>query len=275
MLALLSRFLCQCPRAIQREDVRSLVEECALPEGEAYALLLASCCGLDVERSPRDKALFHRYFLPMVRPLNEQAYHNDPFARGVRLPAAREGRFLLGYDHYKPYEAFVCDDLKVLADGRILPQIGFFNVSYSYPAVWEDGRLWMSVTPNEVETMRQPVSNAHGRVLTYGLGLGYFAWMAARKPDVASVTIVEKSADIAALFRRCLLPQFPCKEKLTIVHADALDYARGYPANFDYLFADLWHDVSDGLPLYRMLKKMEPPHTSCDYWIEKTLRCYE
>ena len=43
--------------------------------------------------------------------------------------------------------------------------------------------------------------------------------------------------------------------------------------NFDYVFADLWHDPSDGLEMYRKLKKYEvlAPHTSFDYWIEPSL----
>ena len=42
---------------------------------------------------------------------------------------------------------------------------------------------------------------------------------------------------------------------------------------FDYVFADLWHDASDGLEMYRKLKKYEilSPHTEFDYWIEPSL----
>ena len=43
--------------------------------------------------------------------------------------------------------------------------------------------------------------------------------------------------------------------------------------NFDYVFADLWHDASDGLEMYRKLKKYEilAPKTEFDYWIEPSL----
>ena len=42
---------------------------------------------------------------------------------------------------------------------------------------------------------------------------------------------------------------------------------------FDYVFADLWHDASDGLEMYRKLKKYEilAPSTEFDYWIEPSL----
>ena len=42
----------------------------------------------------------------------------------------------------------------------------------------------MSLKPNEIETMEQPIENANGNILVYGLGLGYFAFMASQKNSV-------------------------------------------------------------------------------------------
>ena len=46
-----------------------------------------------------------------------------------------------------------------------------------------------------------------------------------------------------------------------------------YTHAFDSIFCDLWHDQSDGLPLYLRLKKAEgrAPAARFDYWIEPTL----
>ena len=78
------------------------------------------------------------------------------------------------------------------------------------------------------------------------------------------------------LFRRCLLPRFPRWDCLRIVQADAFDYAaRTAPhEGYDCIFTDLWHDVGDGLPLYRRMKALEVPGPRYFYWIEKTLRAY-
>ena len=54
----------------------------------------------------------------------------------------------------------------------------------------------MLVTPNEVHTMKADIEKAHGKVLTYGLGLGYFPFMTSRKEEVTSVTVVERSSDV-------------------------------------------------------------------------------
>lgn len=51
----------------------------------------------------------------------------------------------------------------------------------------------MTVTPNEINTIRPSVEQSRGKVLAYGLGLGYYAFHAAQRADVTSVTVVEKS----------------------------------------------------------------------------------
>ncbi len=47
--------------------------------------------------------------------------------------------------------------------------------------------------------------------------------------------------------------------------------------SYDVVFTDLWHDVGDGLPLYRRMRSYEDrlPQSRFLYWIEKTMRCYE
>ena len=43
---------------------------------------------------------------------------------------------------------------------------------------------------------------------------------------------------------------------------------------FDTVFTDLWHDVADGIPLYRRMKALEIPGPHYLYWIEKTMKVY-
>lgn len=277
IMAALSRFLCDTPDAIHPEDIQAL-EACGVTRAYAYALLLAAHCGLDADGGDEEREVFRRWFLPMVKPLSAEEYGRDPYLRGVRFPEKKIGSFTAEHKHYKPYEAFVCDDMQKLLDGRILPQIGFFSEPFPYPAILENGRLWMSVTPNEIQTMRPAIQKATGHVLTYGLGLGYFVYRILQKPEVTAVTVVERSADAIALFREALLPQFPRRELVTIVQADAFDFAHEQMPKGDYsfVFTDLWHDVSDGLPLYERMKALEKgcPQAEFMYWIEPTMRCY-
>ena len=68
--------------------------------------------------------------------------------------------------------------------------------------------------------------SAFGNVLTFGLGLGYYAYMVSEKESVESVTIVEMNEDVIQLFKKYVLPQFKNAEKIKIIKADAFEYAQ-------------------------------------------------
>ena len=193
-----------------------------------------------------------------------------------RENASQAGAFELGYASYRPYELFVADDLRAYPDGAVLPVLGYFTRPFAYPVLTENGREWMTATPNEINTIRPMAEAAHGHVLTLGLGLGYFAFHALLNPRVESVTAVERSADAIRLFRERILPAFPHPECLTILQADAFAAAPALyrSGQYDFVFADLWHDAADGLPMYERLKHMEVPGPEYRYWIEKTLEFY-
>ena len=193
-----------------------------------------------------------------------------------RENASQAGAFELGYASYRPYELFVADDLRAYPDGAVLPVLGYFTRPFAYPVLTENGREWMTATPNEINTIRPMAEAAHGHVLTLGLGLGYFAFHALLNPRVERVTAVERSADSIRLFRERILPAFPRPECLTILQADAFAAAPALyqSGQYDFVFADLWHDAADGLPMYERLKQMEVPGPEYRYWIEKTLEFY-
>ena len=193
-----------------------------------------------------------------------------------RENASQAGAFELGYASYRPYELFVADDLRAYPDGAVLPVLGYFAQPFAYPVLTENGREWMTATPNEINTIRPAAEAAHGHVLTLGLGLGYFAFHALLNPRVERVTAVERSADAIRLFRERILPAFPHPECLTILQADAFAAAPALyrSGQYDFVFADLWHDAADGLPMYERLKKMEVPGPEYRYWIERTLEFY-
>jgi hypothetical protein len=138
--------------------------------------------------------------------------------------------------------------------------------------VLEGGNEWMTLTPVDVDTCEKEIKKAHGKVVTFGLGLGYFTYMVSEKDNVESITVVEKSENVIRLFEKHILPRFTHREKVKIINADAFEYAeRIMPEeNFDYAFVDTWRDASDGLPMYEKMKALESlsPNTEFDYWIE-------
>lgn len=278
ILSMLGNYLNNYPDFIQEESINEIVRECDVSTHYAFTLLLAAACGLDINENERDAYLFHQYFIPMVQVLDTAVYSNNPYYQDITFPNITSGSCELKYETYKPYEAFVYNDFIIKDDGRMLPQIGFFTKEFAYPSILEQGRIWMTITPNEVETMKEPIEQAFGHVLTFGLGLGYYPYMVSLMDTVSSITIVEKNEHVIALFQSYILPQFTNGHKINIIQMDAFEYASNSFGNvhYDYVFTDLWHDVSDGIDMYLKMKEYEhlSPNTIFTYWIEKSIQCY-
>ena len=275
ILTLMSEYLCFTPTAIRPEEVESLAADCSIPLNDAYMALLAAHCGLDTAHSD-DAQLYRAYFPQMIRQHFPDTYRNDAYFTAVKPHNGLCGNIDLVYETLQPMVLFVADDFRQDSQGRIFPQLGWFSGDFTFPAIREDGRVWMTVTPNEINTIQPVVRESRGKVLTYGLGLGYYAFHALLREDVSSVTVVEKNPQVIDVFRRLLLPFFPRQNDLHIIEADAFDYAANtMPGEaFDTVFTDLWHDVADGIPLFKRMKALETPGPRYFYWIEKTLRCY-
>lgn len=266
------------PDFVTAEMVGELTGQFGLSVPESFSLLFCAALGFDTENE-FDRKLWESYSPHMLHHLDENFFVNDPYYQAVRINNGKKlGEWELREDVLPPFAAFVCDDPLTLPDGRVIPQIGFFDTEFRFLSVLQNGREWMTMMPNELVTQRAPIQKAKGKVATYGLGLGYFAFMCARKDEVESVTVVERDENVITLFRELLLPSFVNPEKIEIVQADAFEFAEkeAMNRNFDYIFADIWHDPSDGVPAYKRFKSLEHlcPDTKFDYWIEKTMKLY-
>ncbi|MBQ8311139.1 MAG: hypothetical protein IJX80_09035 [Clostridia bacterium] len=275
IVRILSEYINNHPRFLTKEMVDELARDCDVSADEAFRTLLCAACGLDTAEERGHRLLEQRYFIPGLRRLDSATYREDAYAKTIHIPEIKHGKWELCMHSYVPYEPFVCNHPVLTKDFREIPQIGYFDEEFSFPAVLENGIEWMTVTPNEIETMREPIRESHGRVLTLGLGLGYYAFHITEKADVKSLVVVERDAEVIALFKKYILPQFPHGDKLTVVQADAFAYMEEKMPHegFDYVFCDLWHDASDGLDLYLRLKQYEKKHpdTRFSYWIEPSL----
>ncbi len=274
---LTSRYLIYESSFITKEKIEEILE-CGVSTEYAFITLLTAYFGLDIIKNVEDKYLFNNYLSKMVYQLDTNVYYNNPFYKNIKIPNVKIGNCELKYGKYEAYEGFVCNDIIRLKDGRQSPQLGFFETEFTFPTVLENDRLWMSITPNEIATMKEPIDRAFGNILTLGLGLGYYAYMISEKNNVKNLTVVENNDNIINLFKRYILPQFKNAQKIKIIKADAFEYAEKYmlKQKYDFVFVDLWHDVSDGMEMYLKLKEYEigNPKTEFAYWIEKSIRCY-
>ncbi len=272
-LELFSSYLHICPRFVKPEDIHSLME-CGVDTETAQRLLVAAACGLDPEANEMDGIMEEQYFRHAIHLLDAEECRRDPYYQTIRLPETARGKWKMGYKTIEAYELFTSDDLKVMDDGREIPQTGFFTEDFRAPVVEENGREWMTVTPSEINTMTADIEAAYGRVAVFGLGLGYYAFMASEKPNVSEVVVIERDASVISLFREFILPQFPHKDKITIVEEDAYVYAENMGDKlFDCAYVDIWHDVLDGVEMYLKMKRLEKhsPETKFLYWIEPSM----
>ncbi len=271
-----SLFLNLAADSIDYDAVRQIADSCGVSEEYAYAELFAAQVGID--SGERDRAFFRNYVLPMINRLDAADFTADPYYKNIVVPEKKLGKWEFKRETLKAGEAFVCRDLLVTDDGRMIPQLGFFDRDFDYPAVLENGREWMTLMPNETVTTEPAIERAHGKVVTYGLGLGYFAYRASEKENVDSVTVIELSPDVISLFEEYILPQFPNKDKIRVVCADAFDYAEKTAPRekYDFVFADFWHDAGDGRDLMLKMKEYEKysPDSEYAYWLDDTINCY-
>ena len=68
------------------------------------------------------------------------------------------------------------------------------------------------------------------------------------------------------------MPQFINRNKIKIINDDALRYLENHH-NFDYYFADLWHNPNDGISLYLRLENLAKINNiKINYWLEESLK---
>lgn len=242
---------------------------------DGLVALLCQIFGLDFDGSADERILIRDYIIPSVRVMDADRYKSNPYYRNVKIPEVKKGRWELKREKYPAYRGVIADDMMLLDNFREIAPLGFFTEDFEFPAVLEDGNEWMTLTPVDLDTSDYAIERAHGKVVTFGLGLGYYAYMVSEKESVESITVVEKSTDVIALFNEYILPQFSHPEKVHIVNADAFEYAeRIMPEEkFDVAFVDTWRDASDGAPMYERMKPLEAlsPSTEFIYWIENFL----
>ena len=268
-----AQYLERYPEVITEQMIHELCDGTDITVKEALVALLCEIFGLDDSRGGEERRLIREYITPSVRVLDVARYTENPYYKNVAPEAKKLGACEIKWEYYPPYRAAVCDDMIIRDDfGEVAP-IGYFTEGFHFPAVLEDRNEWMTLTPVDLDTCEEAIAAARGKVVTFGLGLGYYAYMVSEKNDVESVTVVEKNENVIDLFVSQMLPKFKNADKVRIVRADAFEYAEKIMPGekFDYAFVDTWRDASDGLPMYERMKALEhlSPMTEFSYWIER------
>lgn len=149
-------------------------------------------------------------------------------------------------------------------------------LSHDVKAVYllQNGEDWMLDAPGEAMTNDPAAQAAHGKVLTFGLGIGYFLFMAARNPKVTSITVIERDPDVISLFQTDIFPQIASMVTvpLRIVQGDAFAYwNKQHLSSFDFVYTDIWRSSDDGLEIMTRLLEQYNPDMETMFWIEDSI----
>lgn len=266
LLTLLSRFLNNYDCLVSPSLFKEVAGNSSLSEEYVYALVVNSLNSAD------DREFFSKYLINSIKKQDANEYLKENYRIILDGLTVLYGNWFISKSSYLPYQGFVFNDLEVDKENyyRINSNIGFFENNFSYPSIKQNGREWMSLNPNEINTMKTSIDSAKGNVLVGGLGLGYYIYAISNKDSVKNITVIEKDCDVINFFKKYLLDKFPWKEKIQIVESDIFEFIKQNDLdNFDYSFMDIWHDTGDGLDLYLKLKNQVK--IPCDFWIEKSL----
>jgi len=104
-----------------------------------------------------------------------------------------------------------------------------------------DNRVWMSLSPVEIESLAPHVAQMRGHVVIAGLGIGLALSNALLRPPVRRVTVLECDNEVIALFASISDCSWSRSDRFTIEQVDAREWRSAAPV--DFLYADIWDKV--------------------------------
>jgi hypothetical protein len=111
----------------------------------------------------------------------------------------------------------------------------------TYTKLTRDGDIVMTDTPNEIRDHLVFISEAHGRVLIHGLGLGMCVAACLEKEKVDHVTVVELCAEVIELVGVHLKEKYG--DRLEIIEDDALTWKPPKGTRWDVAWHDIWDNI--------------------------------
>ncbi len=256
-----------------KKEISLLTKRFDISEKDALVSKIADYLDIDLEVEDNEE-IFNTCIKDVINELDLSNYQDDPYYKLIKDINIKQGEYELVMDHYEPYEIFAYKDMSH-KDYLEVNSLGYFKERFDFPALNHKGITWMNITPNEIETMSKAIKEVHGEVIVFGLGLGYFAYMASNRNEIKHITVIENDQKIIDMFNKYLFPNFINKEKIVIIKDDAFHYL-DKELKVDYAFVDLWHSPEDGVETFLKFKKSEShsPNTKFFYWLESSFYLY-
>ena len=128
-----------------------------------------------------------------------------------------------------------------------------------------DNRVWMSLSPVEIESLAPHVAHMRGHVVIAGLGMGLALYNALLRPAVRQITVLELDSEVITLFAAIMRPDMAGSGRFSIEQVDARDWRT--TESVDFLYADIWDKIGAleaAADMRIMCRNMRPK--SAGYW---------
>jgi hypothetical protein len=128
-----------------------------------------------------------------------------------------------------------------------------------------DDRVWMSLSPVEIESLAPHLPRMRGNVVIAGLGMGLALYNALLRLEVRRVTVLECDSEVIELFDAVAGRDWGRSNRFSIEQADARQWRSAEPV--DFFYADIWDKI--GAPeaaadTHVMCRNLRPK--SAGYW---------
>lgn len=144
-----------------------------------------------------------------------------------------------------------------------------------YIRLLHNGECVMSDTNMEKRTNSDFCINAHGDIIIGGLGIGMIIMAIQDKPEVKSITVIEKNQEVIDI----VASQLDFNDKVNIICADVFEWKPERDVKYDMAYMDIWNWINEDVyknemqPLKRkyarfLRNKDENPKRFNKYWAE-------
>ena len=110
------------------------------------------------------------------------------------------------------------------------------------PLFTKKGKIWMSLTPMEIQSSYLPIRHGRSseRVATVGLGIGYFTVRVMSSPKVKTLDVYEIDPHVVELFKLNFSKRKGFK-KINFIIGDFRETLKG--KNYDFCYVDPYQDM--------------------------------
>lgn len=151
--------------------------------------------------------------------------------------------------------------------------LGYMDQDTRFPCIIKGDTIWFGSSPDIINITEPIVEQVSGHVLSLGLGIGYFEFMASLKDEVEKITVVEKDTDLIEIFKENVLPYIKKPERIDIVQADPYAYMNRLKEFPDCCVVDIEMEPDSNVDCYLIMKDHEKrmPETKFLYFNEETI----